>query len=95
MKQEFTITLNDREYPVVAEEDAVTVNDRPFAVEITEEGQVLVDGIAYDVALEGESVRIGEESSPLRVEGLRLGGPATAAVHRPFASPGKSASYRP
>jgi biotin carboxyl carrier protein len=80
MKQEFTITLNDREYPVVAEDDAVTVNDRPFAVEITEEGQVLVDGIAYDVALEGESVRIGEGSSPLRVEGLRLGGPATAAA---------------
>jgi biotin carboxyl carrier protein len=72
MKQEFTLTLANIEYPVIAEGDTITVNGRSFAVEITDDGMVLVDGIAYDVALEDETAIIGEESYSVRVTGLAM-----------------------
>ena len=72
MKREFTLTLDDIEYPVVAEDDTITVNDRPFTVEVTDDGAVLVDGIAYDVALEGETATVGEESYTVQVSGSAM-----------------------
>jgi len=82
VKREFTLTLDNVEYPVVAEGDTVTVNGRPFTVEVTDGGTVLVDGIAYDVALEGEMATVGGESYPMRVSGLAV----TAAVPSPVPS---------
>ena len=76
MKQEFILTLEDVEYPVVAEGDTITVNGRPFIVEVSDDGTVLVDGIAYDVALEGETATMGSESYAVQVTGLAM----TAAV---------------
>jgi biotin carboxyl carrier protein len=76
MKQEFTLTLASVEYPVIAEGDTITVNGRPFAVEITDNGTILVDGIAYDVALEDEMATVGKESYSMQVTGLAM----TAAV---------------
>ena len=70
MKQEFTLTLNNVEYPVVAEGDTITVNGRPFTVEVADDGTVLVDGIVYDVALEGETATVGGESYAMLVSGL-------------------------
>jgi pyruvate carboxylase subunit B len=70
MKREFTLTLANVEYPVVAEDDTITVNNRPFVIEVTEDGTVLVDGIAYDVVLEGETATVGAESYPVQVSGL-------------------------
>ncbi|HEC33955.1 MAG TPA: biotin/lipoyl-binding protein [Chloroflexi bacterium] len=79
MKREFTITLEDVEYPVVVEGDTITVNGRPFAVEVADDGTVLVDGIAYNVTLEGERVNIGKETYPFQVSGLAV----TAAAPSP------------
>ena len=70
MKREFTLTLDNVEYPVVVEGETITVNGRPFAVEVGDDGTVLVDGIAYDVALEGETATVGGESYAVRVSGL-------------------------
>jgi biotin carboxyl carrier protein len=72
MKQEFTLTLENVEYPVIAEGDTIIVNGRSFAVEITDDGTVLVDGIAYDVALEDEIATVGEASYPVQVTGLAM-----------------------
>ena len=72
MKREFTLTLDDVEYPVVAEGDTITVNGRPFTVEIADDGAVLVDGIAYDVTLEGETAIVDEESYTVQTSGLAL-----------------------
>jgi biotin carboxyl carrier protein len=72
MKREFTLTLDNIEYPVMVEGDTITVNDRPFAVEITDDGAVLVDGIAYDVTLEGETATVSGESYAVRVSGLAV-----------------------
>lgn len=72
MKREFTLTLDDTEYPVVIEGDTITVNGRPFAVEVADDGTVVVDGIAYDVALEGEMATVGGDSYVVRVSGLAV-----------------------
>ncbi len=83
MKREFTLTLDDVEYPVVVEDDTITVNGRPFTVEVTDGGTVLVDGIAYDVALEGETATMGGESYAVQVSGLAV--TPVAAVAAPAA----------
>ncbi len=72
MKREFMLTLDNIEYPVIAENDTIIVNGRSFAVEITDDGAVLVDGIAYDVTLEDETATVGEESYPMQVSGLAM-----------------------
>jgi biotin carboxyl carrier protein len=74
---EFTITLDDVEYPVVFKEAGssswtIVVNGRSFAVKLVEDG-VLVDGIAYDVTVDGERVREGDQSHMLKVAGLSVG----------------------
>lgn len=82
---EFTITLDGVEYPVLVEGGGpppwkITVNGRPFTVKPGEEGRVLVDGIAYQVGLEEDLVRVADASYPLEVTGLSLGRPDQAAV---------------
>jgi len=86
VKCEFTVVLNDVEYPIVVDGDTITVNGRPFAVEVGDDGTVLVDGIAYDVALEGEAATVGGESFTVRVSGL-----ATAPLAPSLASAGPAA----
>lgn len=78
MKREFTLTLENVAYPVVAEDDTITVNGRPFTVEVTDDGTVLVDGIVYDVALEGETATVGQESYAVQVSGLAMTASALA-----------------
>jgi biotin carboxyl carrier protein len=86
MKREFTLKLEDTEYPVVAEGGTIAVNGRPFTVEVADDGTVLVDGIAYDVTLEGETATVGGESHAVQVSGLAMTvvapspGPSTSAV---------------
>ena len=70
MKQEFTLTLENVEYPVIAEGDTITVNGRAFTVEVTDDGAVLVDGIVYDVVLENETATIEKASYEVQVSGL-------------------------
>jgi biotin carboxyl carrier protein len=87
---EFTITLDDVEYPVDIDAGGsspwkITVNGRPFTVEVAEEGRVLVDGIAYDVSLEGDTVKVGDESHTMQVAGLSVG--RTAPVEVGLATP--------
>ncbi len=84
-KQEFTITFDSVEYPVVAEGNTVTVNGRPFVVEVSDDGTVLVDGIAYNVALEEETATIEGHAYPFQVSGLVLA--AAAAAPPPAAAP--------
>jgi len=72
MKREFTLKLNDVEYPVEADGESVTIDGRAYTVEITDEGAVLVDGIAYDVSLDGETATVGGDAYAVTAEGLAL-----------------------
>jgi len=93
VKREFTLTLNNVEYPIVVEGDTITVNGRPFAVEVGDDGTVLVDGIAYDVALEGETATVGGESYAVRASGLAAASLAPSpAPAGPAAPPAAEAS---
>jgi acetyl-CoA/propionyl-CoA carboxylase biotin carboxyl carrier protein len=81
----FTIRLDGVEYAVEAESDegprwTIGVNGRSFVVEPREDGRVLVDGIAYDVTLEDETVHEGQASYPYEVSGLRVGTPRSASA---------------
>ncbi len=87
MKQEFTLTLDGVEYPVVVEGNTITVNGRPFTVEVAGDGTVLVDGIAYSVALEENRAQVERRSYALEVSGLRI----TAVAPSPAPSPTPSA----
>lgn len=102
--KEFTITLDGVEYPVITEgaslanDNKIVVNGRPFSVEVTEDGTVLVDGIAYNVKLEGETATLGEESYPLEVTGLRsqaLTGGATKTAAAPVTEAGAVLAIMP
>ena len=72
MSKEFTITLDGVDYPVIADGEKITVNGRPFTVEVTDDGAVLVDGIAYEAALGAETAILEGGSYPYAVEGLSL-----------------------
>jgi len=87
VKQEFTLTLDGVEYPVVVEGNTITVNGRPFTVEVAGDGTVLVDGIAYSVALEENRAQVERRSYALEVSGLRI----TAVAPSPAPSPTPSA----
>jgi len=79
VKQEFTLMLDNVEYPVAADGEAIIVNGRPFTVEVTDDGAVLVDSIAYDVALEGETATVDGASYTVQISGLAVT-PAAAVV---------------
>jgi biotin carboxyl carrier protein len=87
MKQEFTITLDGVEYPIIAEGDSISVNGRPFTVEVDEDGAVLVDGIAYDTALEGETATVGGQAYTIQVKGLSLSTAAPSALPSDVSAP--------
>jgi biotin carboxyl carrier protein len=102
--KEFTITLDGVEYPVITEgaslanDNKIVVNGRPFSVEVTEDGTVLVDGIAYNVKLKGETATLGEESYPLEVTGLRsqaITGGATKTAAAPVTEAGAVLAIMP
>ncbi|MBN1955337.1 MAG: acetyl-CoA carboxylase biotin carboxyl carrier protein subunit [Anaerolineae bacterium] len=79
MKQEFTITLDHVEYPIVVDGDTITVNGRPFVVEVAEDGTVLIDGISYDLSVGEEAVTVDSETYPYQFAGLAV----SAAVAPP------------
>ena len=87
MKQEFTITLDGVEYPIIAEGDSVSVNGRPFTVEVDAEDSILVDGIAYDAALEGETATVSGQTYKVEVRGLSLSTVAPSALPSEITAP--------
>lgn len=65
-----TLRLDGVDYHVVAEGKKITVNGRSFVVENQGDGSVLVDGIAYDVSVLGDTVRVDDNDHALDVSGL-------------------------
>ncbi|MCJ7737933.1 MAG: acetyl-CoA carboxylase biotin carboxyl carrier protein subunit [Anaerolineae bacterium] len=76
MKRELTLTLDDIAYPITASAKAITVNDRDYAVEVLEDQTVLVDGIAYDVKVDGDTVTADGTSYSVQVTGMKRTAPA-------------------
>lgn len=68
--EEFTVTLDGIDYPVVVEDDQVVVDGRRFTVLVDDQDAVTVDGIIYEVVVEGDEVEVGADSYRLEVSGL-------------------------
>ena len=79
MRREFTVTIDGVEHQVVSEGGSIEVGGRSFKVDIAEDGNVLVDGIAYDVALDGETAMVDSCSHAVQVHGLTLASAPTSA----------------
>lgn len=83
MEKTFTLTLDDETYEIEVNGNTFIVNGQPFVVGFDDNQRVTVDGIAYDVALEGDKAVVDGIAHPLQVSGLAARpsapGPARAA----------------
>jgi biotin carboxyl carrier protein len=77
LQRNFTLTIDDVPYSIVAEGNNISVDGRSFTVEITAEGQVLVDGIAYEATLADKTAIVDDRAYTVQVSGLSLT-PSTA-----------------
>jgi biotin carboxyl carrier protein len=70
MEKTFTLTLDGTDYTVEVHGNTFIVNGHPFVVGFEEDGSVTVDGIAYDVTLEGDKAIVGGIVHEVQVSGL-------------------------
>jgi len=70
MEQSFTLTLDDTEYAVEVHGNTFIINGHPFVVGFDDDGRVTVDGIAYDITLDGEMAIVDGIARQIQVSGL-------------------------
>jgi pyruvate carboxylase subunit B len=70
MEKSFTLTLNGTDYSVEVHGNTFIVNGHPMVVGFADDGRVTVDGIAYEVAVDGESAIIDGIAHQIQVSGL-------------------------
>jgi biotin carboxyl carrier protein len=85
MEQSFTLTLDDTEYAVEVHGNTFIINGHPFVVGFDDDGRVTVDGIAYDITLDGEMAIVDGIARQIQVSGLEKER-ASAAGPRPAPS---------
>jgi biotin carboxyl carrier protein len=70
MEKSFTLTLDGTDYEIQVHGNTFIVNGHPFVVGFEEGGGVSVDGIAYDITLEGEQAIVDGITHQFQVSGL-------------------------
>jgi biotin carboxyl carrier protein len=85
MEQSFTLTLDDTEYAIEVHGNTFIINGHPFVVGFDDDGRVTVDGIAYDITLDGEMAIVDGIARQIQVSGLEKER-ASAAGPRPAPS---------
>lgn len=82
MSREFTLKLDGTTYQIRVDGNSVLVDDQPFVIGFDDDGRVLVDGVPFDIDIEGDRVRAGGIAYDLAVEGLveEKAGPRHAAA---------------
>ena len=85
METTFTLTLDDTEYSIEVHGNTFIVNGRPFVIGLEDTG-VTVDGIAYDVKLQGDQALINGITHAFAVSGLETVPGKTPARPAPAAS---------
>ena len=70
MEQSFTLTLEDTEYAVEVHGNTFIINGHPFVVGFDDNGRVTVDGIAYDITLDGDTAIVDGIARQIQVSGL-------------------------
>jgi biotin carboxyl carrier protein len=82
MEKTFTLTLDGTDYTVAVHGNTFIVNGHPFVVGLERSGSVSVDGIAYDVTLEGDRAIVDGIAYAVQVSGL-VAEPTRPSVARP------------
>jgi acetyl-CoA/propionyl-CoA carboxylase biotin carboxyl carrier protein len=70
VSREFTLKLDGTTYKICVDGNSVLVDDQPFVIGFDDEGRVQVDGVPFDITLEGDRVTAGGIAYDLTVEGL-------------------------
>lgn len=85
MEKSFTLTLDGTDYTVQVHGNTFIVNGRPFVVGFQDDGIVTVDGIAYDIALDGDNAIVAGIAHSVQLAGLDTS-PVAPGPARPAAS---------
>jgi len=83
MTQSFTLKLDEVEYSVEVNGDTVIIDGQPFTIGAEGNESVTVDGIAYEITLEGSKAIVNGIAYEYHASGLAAGPPpkgATGAV---------------
>jgi biotin carboxyl carrier protein len=101
MAKAFTLRLDGIDYDVEVNGNSFIVNGRPFVVGFTDEGRITVDGISYEIHLEGDRAVVDGIAHDVRVSGLNSGrnnnttGPAQALPRASAAGAGAIQAIMP
>ncbi len=83
MEKTFTLNLDGDDYEIEINGNTFIVNGQPFVVGLEDNERVTVDGIAYDITLEGKNAIVDGIAHSYQVSGLAARpsapGPARAA----------------
>ena len=72
MEKSFTLTLDGTDYKVEVHGNTFMVDGHPFVVGFEDERNVVVDGIAYDITLDGDTAIVEGIAHEVRVGGLEV-----------------------
>jgi hypothetical protein len=64
-----TLTLDGTDYTVQVHGNTFIVNGHPFVVGFQDDGSVTVDGIAYDIALDGDNAIVAGIAHSVQLTG--------------------------
>ena len=73
MEKSFTLTLDGTDYKVEVHGNTFIVDGHPFVVRFEDERNVIVDGIAYDITLDGDAAIVEGIAHQVHVGGLDTG----------------------
>jgi biotin carboxyl carrier protein len=85
MDKTFTLTLDGTDYSVQVHGNTFIVNGHPFVVGFQDDGSVTVDGIAYDIALDGDNAIVEGIAHSVQLSGLDVS-PVAPGPARPVPS---------
>jgi biotin carboxyl carrier protein len=84
MEKSFTLNLDGTEYNIEVHGNTFIVNGHPFVLGFEDDGSVTVDGIAYNVTLDGDKAIVEDIMHHFQVSGLDAR-PTSAGPARPLA----------
>jgi biotin carboxyl carrier protein len=88
-----TLTLDGTDYTVQVHGNTFIVNGHPFVVGFQDDGSVTVDGIAYDIALDGDNAIVAGIAHSVQLTGLDVS-PVAPGPAQPAASTAGASAIR-
>lgn len=87
MEKAFTLSLDGTQYAVIIRGNTVIVDGHSFVASCDDHGKVVVDGMAYDMTLDGDEAIIDGVAHKIRLSGFDTEVAASSSTARPAPSP--------